>query len=91
MQHPSGDICNTFGTSNPYRLTFMSDNWIDDMVNTISVNYFQPKIISDMYTNKRCPPSSKNTFGPNHILVTLRWDDGRSSGRSNVCRWFLNR
>ena len=48
MQHPSGDICNTLGTSNPYRLTFLSDNWIDDMVNTISVNYFQPKIISDM-------------------------------------------
>ena len=30
-------------------------------------------------------------FGLNHILVTLRWDDGRSSGHENVCRWFLNR
>ena len=48
MQHPSGDICNTLDTSNPYRITFLSDNWIDDMVNTIRVNYFQPKIISDM-------------------------------------------
>ena len=26
-------------------------------------------------------------FGPNHILVTMRWDDGRSS----VCSWYLNR
>ena len=30
-------------------------------------------------------------FGPNHILVTWRWDDGRSPGHENVCRWFLNR
>ena len=29
-------------------------------------------------------------FGPNHILVTLMWDDRRSSGQENVCRWFLN-
>ena len=26
-------------------------------------------------------------FGPNHILVTLRWDDGRFPGHENVCRW----
>ena len=31
------------------------------------------------------------TFGPNHILVTLMWDDGLSPGHENVCRWFLNR
>ena len=30
-------------------------------------------------------------FGPNHILVTLMWDDGRYPGHENVCRWFLNR
>ena len=30
-------------------------------------------------------------FGPNHILVTLRWRDGRSPGQENVSRWFLNR
>ena len=30
-------------------------------------------------------------FGPNHILVTLRWDGGRSPGHENVSRWFLNR
>ena len=30
-------------------------------------------------------------FGPNHILVTLRWDDGRSSGHKNVWQWFLDR
>ena len=30
-------------------------------------------------------------FGPNHILVTSRWDDGRSSGHKNVCQWFLDR
>ena len=29
-------------------------------------------------------------FGPNHILVILRWDDERSPGHGNVCRWFLN-
>ena len=29
-------------------------------------------------------------FGPNHILVTLRWDDGRCPGQENICRWFLN-
>ena len=28
-------------------------------------------------------------FGPNHILVTLRWDDGRSAGHENVCRRFF--
>ena len=27
-------------------------------------------------------------LGPNHTLVTLRWDDGRSPGHEN--RWFLN-
>ena len=26
-----------------------------------------------------------------HILVTLRWGGGRSSGHENTCRWFLNR
>ena len=25
-------------------------------------------------------------FGPNHILVTLRWEDGRSPGHENACR-----
>ena len=30
-------------------------------------------------------------FGPNHILVTLRWDGGRSPGHKYVYRWFLNR
>ena len=30
-------------------------------------------------------------FGPNHISVTLRWDDGRSPGHENVCWWYLNR
>ena len=30
-------------------------------------------------------------FGPNHILVTLRWDDGRCLGHKNACRWFLSR
>ena len=29
-------------------------------------------------------------FGPNHILVTLRWDDGCSPSHDNVCRWFFN-
>ena len=24
-------------------------------------------------------------FGSNHILVTLRWDDGLSSGHENAC------
>ena len=41
--------------------------------------------------------SSKNVserylmFGPNHIFVTLRWDDRRPPGHENVCRWFLSR
>ena len=26
-------------------------------------------------------------FGPNHILVTLRCDDGHFPGHENVCRW----
>ena len=30
-------------------------------------------------------------FGPNHILVILRWDDRRSPDHENVYRWFLNR
>ena len=29
--------------------------------------------------------------GPNHILATLRWDDGRSLCHENFCWWFLNR
>ena len=54
----------------------------------------------DHKNNKICFPDSKNKqwrvpkgylmFGPNHILVTLRWDDERSPGHGNVCRWFLN-
>ena len=24
-------------------------------------------------------------FGPNHILITLRWNDRRSPGHENVC------
>ena len=30
-------------------------------------------------------------FGPNNILVTLKWGDRRCPGHENVCRWFLNR
>ena len=30
-------------------------------------------------------------FGPNHILLTLRWDDGHSRSHENACQWFLNR
>ena len=30
-------------------------------------------------------------YGPNYILLTLMWDDGRSPGHENVSRWFLNR
>ena len=29
--------------------------------------------------------------GPNHILVTLRWDDRRYPGHEHVRRWFLSR
>ena len=45
--------------------------------------------------NIRCLNGSKNRqrsskrfliLGPNYILVTLRWDDGRSSGHENDCR-----
>ena len=28
-------------------------------------------------------------FGPNHILVTLRWDNGRSAGHENACWLFF--
>ena len=43
--------------------------------------------------NKRCLPGSKNPqkgfrkvfmFNPNHILVTLMWDDGHSPGQSGL-------
>ena len=30
-------------------------------------------------------------LGPNHILITLRWGDGCSSGHENVCWWFLKK
>ena len=30
-------------------------------------------------------------FNVNHILVTLRWEEGRSPSHKNVCRWFLKR
>ena len=29
-------------------------------------------------------------FGPNHILVTLRWNDGRSADHENVCWRFFS-
>ena len=28
-------------------------------------------------------------FGPNHILITLRWDNGRSPGHKNFCYLFI--
>ena len=30
-------------------------------------------------------------FGPKHVSVTVRWDDGRSPGDENVSQCFLNR
>ena len=30
-------------------------------------------------------------FGPNYILETLKWDDGRSPGHKNVFCFLLNR
>ena len=32
------------------------------------------------------------SFEPNHILVTLRWDDGRFPGQENVSHgWFSSK
>ena len=36
------------GKSSPYREPFLGGNWITDTVNTISVDHFQPKLISGM-------------------------------------------
>ena len=51
--------------------------------------------------NKICPPRQQKftkkdskrylMFGPNNILLTLRWNDGCFPGHENVCRLFLNR
>ena len=30
-------------------------------------------------------------FEPNYILVTMRWDEGRSPGHENIGPLFLNR
>ena len=54
------------------------------------------KYICIQKKKKRQKPTKKGferylMFGLNHILVTLRWDDGRSPGHKNVCRWFLNK
>ena len=37
------------GTLNPYRAPFLDGNWISDTPNTIGVNYFQLKVISEMF------------------------------------------
>ena len=37
---------------------------------------------------KNCPERYL-IFGPNHILMTLRWDERRSPGYENVCMWFF--
>ena len=34
-------------------------------------------------------PKKYLIFGPNHILVTLIWDDGRSPSHEDVCQWFF--
>ena len=36
------------GTSNPYQARFLDGNWIIHTKNTISVNLFQSKSISEM-------------------------------------------
>ena len=52
------------------------------------------KVKQEMSSRKQ--KSTKNgsvrylMFGANHILVTLRWDQGRSPGHENACWWFLN-
>ena len=37
------------GTLNPYRAPFLDGNWIIDPANTIGVNHFQLKLISEMF------------------------------------------
>ena len=37
------------GTLNPYRAPFLDGNWIIDTANTIGVNHFQLKLISEMF------------------------------------------
>ena len=59
------------------------------------------KIVQVIYDKEEMPSRQQKSakkgserylmFGPNHILVTLRWDDGLSPGHENVCWWFLNR
>ena len=34
-------------------------------------------------------PEKYLIFGPNHTLVTFRWDDGHSAGHENFCRQFF--
>ena len=30
-------------------------------------------------------------FEPNHILVTLSWDQGPYPGHKNICQWFFSK
>ena len=34
-------------------------------------------------------PERYSIFEPNYIIVTWRWDDGRSAGHESICRWFF--
>ena len=49
-----------------------------------------------LVVNKRCLPGILKKglelylmIGPNSVLGTFRWDDGRSTGHDNMCRLFF--
>ena len=58
-------------------------------------NYFSFAFDFEQEMPSQQPKSAKKgsesylMFGPNHILLSMRWNDGRSPGHEKVCRWFL--
>ena len=58
--------------------------WYDDLI-------FEQEMPSRQQKSAKKGSKMYLMFGPNHVLVTSRWDDGRSPGHENVCHWYLNR
>ena len=66
-------------------------------MSSVSLTLYKEIFKTKQEMPSRQQKSSKNgsekylMFGPNHILIALIWDEGRSPGHQIVCRWLSNR
>ena len=73
-------------------ISYSSTICIKSLINLETHSFYaQQEMSSRQQKSARTGSERHLMLGPKHMLITLKWDRGRSPGHENICRWFLNR